>query len=358
MILRVLPEQNLEKRSVAGGYVYVLAWLIIGFMTDYVSDHPVAYTVAMAFLLIFAAGRIWVSLTAGRQDNYFKASWQWLLIINALGPALVYGIVFAYAMQHVEHYDLFIYLFMINIALLSGATVTYSPNRALANCYLAVIAAPALVVTLTLPGERGVEGMMLALYMFFNVHMIRMLNSEFKERITQKKKLEELARRDSLTGLFNRRYFDETLQLCWASHQRKKAPLAMLMLDIDNFKRINDQFGHPVGDEVIKRVASVIQNNFQREADIIARLGGEEIAVLVQETSFEQTRDLANSVCRQIASNSIDTGKGPASVTVSIGVAHAQPRLGFDHEDFYKLADDCLYQAKDQGKNQVVAKSI
>ena len=358
MIPIILPEQNLEKRSVSGGYLYVLAWLIIGLMTDYIDEHPIIYSVAMAMLLGFSLSRLWAKISSGKQTHYDKPGWQRLLIANAIGPALVYGFLFAFAMLHIEHHELFIYLFMINIALLSGGTVTYSPNRLLANYYLLAIALPALVVALTRPQERGVEGMMMVLYMFFNLHMIRLLNKEYQERIAQKKSLEELARKDSLTGLFNRRFFDETMHLCWAKHQRRQASLALLILDIDNFKGINDHFGHLVGDEVIRKVAAAIGKNFQREIDIIARIGGEEFAVLVQETSFEQTRELAESICRQIADNSIDTDQGPASVTVSIGLAYAQPRQGFNQEDFYKLADDCLYQAKDQGKNQVVAKSI
>lgn len=358
MIPRILPEQNLEKRSISGSYIYVGAWLLIGLTTGYYHEQPTGFAISLALLCFFGVTRVWAFYRSPNHKNYSGQVWQSLIIANAIGPALVYGTLFAIAMEQVEHHEFFIYLFMINLALLSGGTVTYSPNRPLAIYFMLSITLPALLTAVLIPQERGVEALMLALYMAFNFHMVNLLHKEHAERIDQKKALEDLARKDSMTGLFNRRYFDESMQICWAKHQRVQAPLSLLILDIDDFKKVNDTFGHPVGDEVIKRVANIVQQNFQREVDIIARLGGEEFAVLIQEADFNKTGELAELICQAIAKHKINTDQGTTSVTASIGLAHAIPNRSFDQEDFYKLADSCLYQAKYEGKNRVISKNI
>ena len=160
--------------------------------------------------------------------------------------------------------------------------------------------------------------------------------------------LEKLARIDSLTGLANRRQFDERLALGLARSRRQHLPIALLYLDIDHFKRINDSLGHSAGDRVLQIFAERLRGCV-RAGDLAARLGGDEFAVLVDDAGSPQT---AESIARKL----IDTmaqdmrhGEASIPVTTSIGVAYAARAT--DQAALMSSADKALYAAKDAGRN-------
>lgn len=152
---------------------------------------------------------------------------------------------------------------------------------------------------------------------------------------------------DPLTGLRNRRYLDLVLERELFRAQRYRRPLSLLALDLDNFKRINDTHGHPVGDRVLKALARCLEEHI-RQSDRAVRLGGEEFAVLLAETPLAQAVRMANRLRQAVAALRVFPAEG---ISVSIGVAEARP------EDsplsLLKRADDALYQAKRRGKNRV-----
>lgn len=161
--------------------------------------------------------------------------------------------------------------------------------------------------------------------------------------------LRELARKDPLTTISNRRAADEQLNSLFNMLQRGGGRYAVLLLDIDHFKRINDNFGHDVGDQVIQRVAVLLQSQL-RETDLVARYGGEEFIVLLPNTELDGAMVIADKLCRYIASDSLcDVGQ----ITVSIGVALAKAEHT-DAEMVVRHADKAMYQAKRGGRNQVV----
>jgi diguanylate cyclase len=163
------------------------------------------------------------------------------------------------------------------------------------------------------------------------------------------------ARTDGLTGLANRRHFDHALQLAAAQAVEQAMPACLLLADIDHFKQFNDQFGHALGDQVLKLVAAVLRQNVKGK-DLVARYGGEEFAIILPATQLEDAAALADGVRELVASRQIqmkDSNRALGRVTLSIGVTDHRP--GESCADWVARADDALYGAKRGGRNRVVA---
>lgn len=170
--------------------------------------------------------------------------------------------------------------------------------------------------------------------------------------VTQRRRLRAMALMDPLTGACNRRAMDETIAELIAGTRSTSAPLAFMMLDIDHFKRINDQFGHAAGDRVLVAVAECIQQN-TRATDHFFRVGGEEFAVVVAGAGLSVARRLSESLREAVAALEIPSCDQPEDllqVTVSLGVAEWV--AGESADQWYKRADDALYEAKRAGRNR------
>ncbi len=166
------------------------------------------------------------------------------------------------------------------------------------------------------------------------------------------KKMETMATTDGLTGLTNHRSFQERFANLLDRAERHGQRIAFLLCDVDHFKKVNDTYGHPVGDEVLRRVAKVL-GDVARKIDIPARYGGEEFAVVLDGTDAEQARQVADRIRTEIGRLVIESEKGPFQVTMSVGVA-AFPDDGKDRAALIEHADLALYHAKHSGRNQVV----
>ena len=169
--------------------------------------------------------------------------------------------------------------------------------------------------------------------------------------------LKTLAASDGLTGLANRRSFDQTLVMEWSRAQRTKKPLSLLFADVDFFKLYNDLHGHQKGDECLRAVASVIGENAFRPADLSARYGGEEFAIIMPETDQDGACKVAERLRDVIARLRLThgaPGAGPL-VTLSIGIASQIPGEDLCAEFLLQQADQALYTAKNSGRNRVVS---
>ncbi len=168
--------------------------------------------------------------------------------------------------------------------------------------------------------------------------------------------LEYLSRYDPLTNVANRRYFDEVLVRSLAQCRRQNLPLAVLMVDLDHFKSINDRYGHAVGDGCLIRVAGLITKVLQRADDLVARFGGEEFIVLAPGLSPQQAQSLGERIRRAIAGTLIPHERGdtePLRVTASVGLVSMVPARDTSGEELCRYADKALYRAKANGRNQV-----
>lgn len=165
------------------------------------------------------------------------------------------------------------------------------------------------------------------------------------------KTLYDSATRDSLTGLYNRRFFLDTLEVDFAHAYKNETPLSLLLLDLDHFKRINDSFGHMTGDGVLKETAALIQRGMRIE-DVAARHGGEEFVVLVRNSDAARAYAIAERIRQSIQDHRFEHEGRVVRVTVSIGLATLEGRSHHSWQQLIEDADRYLYKAKQSGRNQ------
>lgn len=169
----------------------------------------------------------------------------------------------------------------------------------------------------------------------------------------QQKQLEQMAYYDSLTGISNRHFFDKFIKQEYSSMERQGHETVIIILDIDNFKNVNDTYGHIVGDKILEQTADLLKDNI-RETDIISRFGGEEFVILMPNTSLEKGYDFAERLRKQIMKKGFTIDSIILQITASFGVSLLSDIKNQDLKNYYSLADKALYLAKRQGKNKVV----
>jgi diguanylate cyclase (GGDEF)-like protein/PAS domain S-box-containing protein len=168
--------------------------------------------------------------------------------------------------------------------------------------------------------------------------------------------LEELAVVDDMTGLSNRRYFDERLTIEWKLAQRLNHPVSLIMIDVDYFKQFNDTYGHQEGDKCLQTVAKAMQQSVFRGTEAVCRYGGEEFCILLPSIDLDGAFVIAERVRENLEKLKLPHKASKVSdwVTISGGVSTFTPRIEDEALQFVALADEALYQAKDQGRNQNV----
>jgi len=182
--------------------------------------------------------------------------------------------------------------------------------------------------------------------------MERLLRANFIEN----RLLNDIAERDGLTGLYNRRMFDNLTNRLWLQAQRDQESLQIILVDIDHFKAYNDLYGHQAGDTCIRRVASIIARAAKRPFDFCARYGGEEFALVLYAPSGSEPTSLPEQIRRDTMGLDIPhaNADGTRMLTVSIGSATAQPNTKRSLAGLIQSADEALYRAKQLGRNRVL----
>ncbi|ATI03843.1 MULTISPECIES: diguanylate cyclase domain-containing protein [Cycloclasticus] len=186
------------------------------------------------------------------------------------------------------------------------------------------------------------------------VAVVESLRNMTEAKLAQEK-LERLAQYDGLTGLANRRSFDQRLQGDWNLAERNQTPISLLFIDIDCFKQFNDIYGHQTGDDCLKAVASVISGQCFRPSDLSARYGGEEFTIILPNTDKNGAQVIAERVRKAVFDLHWEHSGNTAAdyVTISIGIGTCIPSTGQTVDTLIKMADESLYKAKEQGRNRI-----
>ncbi|WP_353631415.1 diguanylate cyclase [Pseudomonas canadensis] len=245
---------------------------------------------------------------------------------------------------------------LFTVGMSVSAVSCYSAYRYMTLASMAVVLLPCTVWLLFQPSSMQV-GIAIAVLVFstFVVSATRKLSDALEKAFRLTRQMERAhnistraAQTDELTGLMNRRAFFERAQVLYAQCRHNQQPLCALMMDMDHFKEINDTYGHQAGDQVLRQIGGVISASF-RQADVYGRLGGEEFAVLLPNTSLETARDIAEQLIKAISGLASEPVHG---LSASLGVAstHTQDQ---DLQGLMNTADKALYRAKAQGRNQV-----
>ncbi|RDY32110.1 diguanylate cyclase [Lachnotalea glycerini] len=168
----------------------------------------------------------------------------------------------------------------------------------------------------------------------------------------QQKKLESLAMKDGLTNLYNHRMIMELFEKEFNKAIRQQYSIAFMMFDIDLFKKVNDTYGHKIGDCVLKNIANVLKASL-RTCDFVGRYGGEEFCIIVSNQSFESVLQLSERIRATIDHYIFEVGNNSMHITISIGVAYKEPISNISHNELIIIADQKLYEAKKNGRNRV-----
>lgn len=167
---------------------------------------------------------------------------------------------------------------------------------------------------------------------------------------TANHKLEHVSKHDDLTGLYNRSYFWQEAKTMLARAKTENTSVAVILLDVDNFKNINDIYGHQIGDKVLQHIAKTIEK-CTRHGDLVGRYGGEEFSIIFNNCQIDNARERAQAICTVVGKTTFETDGIGLPISVSVGVATNKQDDNF--EVLINLADTAMYQAKNQGKNQV-----
>jgi diguanylate cyclase (GGDEF)-like protein len=187
------------------------------------------------------------------------------------------------------------------------------------------------------------------------LHRSRLELKRLNEALTEaNQQLQRIAETDGLLGIANRRYFDQRLEIEWQRAQREQTPLALLMIDVDYFKNYNDCLGHLAGDACLRQIAQVVATAPQRATDFVARYGGEELVVLLPNTTLEGAQIVAQFIRQGVAKKQLVHPSALMNyVTVSIGGAMSLPTSEGSPRDLIAAADQALYAAKADGRDRV-----
>ena len=348
------------QRLRLGGPFYVLLWLLAGAAANLWQRFPIAFiAISLAFIgLTVVRFRVRglpddsnATAVRGRLDYIWllllvnAALWgaasAWLLLVAPEESARTVAAISSYAFA-----TAFAHNFPMRL------------RHAFAAVFLIYL--PTLVALVASGARYELVGVS-ALYLLYVSLALRRSHAEYLQRLDledelrQQRDLFELqSRRDGLTGLANRRRFSSALQE-WTRHSRQAGePLILLVLDLDDFKSVNDGHGHAVGDACLRVFADTLQQAFPSPPDLPARLGGEEFAVLVRSGRLDDAVRRAEVLRLSLPEISCREGAG-VPLYVSIGAARFDPERHIDPDELYREADAALYRAKAQGRNRVVA---
>ena len=295
---------------------------------------------------------------------------RFVLLAAALGLVYSLSITFIFTQLSLIHQ---VYLLCLIATLVPSGLVSFASDRYAFYAYFYSLCIPLLLHIFLMAKSPYISiGICALLFIAITRQLFLWNHNVIKNSIELKLKNEELLKSlqqtntqlqqqniiDDLTKIPNRRHFDEVLEKEWLRAKRIKKPLALLMIDIDFFKQYNDTFGHLKGDECLKHIASVLNNNLNRPGDFVARYGGEEFCILIPETDMDGAITFAEVVHSAIIELKIDNPGSEASkyLTISIGVAAIVPKHGDSYMDLIYTSDKALYKAKSDGRNIIRTK--
>ena len=352
-------DMDLLKRSITGVFIYAILLPIIFYFYDFFSYEPFiswSITLAMAAISMVRLSHYWFTKSL---YSYSAKLWLALFSVLSLSQAAILGIVFALSVKEPRFYLIANVMFLTIGGLAGGALTALMPRLWLAITNLLFLLIPGAIVSLNIPDHTGFAVLIMIYFIYLftlglrsNSEYLRAFEIEFQLE-QQRSELEQLNKIDPLTHIYNRGHFNTAYEHQWNNGIRSQHQQSLLLIDVDKFKAINDNYGHLFGDECLIYIAKSIHDSAQRKTDIIARFGGEEFAVLLSDTSKEEATAIAEVIREKIANQPFVLNKTTLTITVSIGVASIVPQRSINPNQLIEDADRCLYLAKDNGRNKV-----
>ncbi|MCP5161652.1 MAG: GGDEF domain-containing protein [Hahellaceae bacterium] len=361
---------DLADRSIPGIILYVLVWLAIIFpsMTYFGSEsrYDIIYDLTAAVLGAALLRLVLVAWVKRHIVTMSAATIDQLITLGVIISSLAWGLSVAYLIALNTFQEALLPLIVSTAGICAGGSASLAPSRKLVALMLCGTLIPGTVALQlsNFPFSASMAMLcaiyILAMYSISNIQRKEYFNallSNFKLE-EQAAKLAELSTLDGLTGLRNRRFFEDRQLDEFRRAQRDHKEISLILLDLDHFKQINDQHGHLIGDECLREMARALTQKFNRTMDTLARVGGEEFAVLLPGTSLENAMTLADELRRHIASLRLQYADTRIQMTASLGVSTVRPNYEDSAYSLFERADSALYEAKRSGRNRVASAPV
>ncbi len=326
--------------------------LIVGLWNSADRELLVAWTLLM---VVFNVLR-WVVGTRfpdGSIDEVVLNRWDRRFSFSAALSGVLWGAagILFYASGQPE-YGLFLALLVIGMCAAAAASLSYH-RVAYPLFFIPAILPIAVQLMADEKLTANAVGFVLPFYFTLMYFLSRKIYQTAHESILARLNSQQLALLDYLTGVANRRAFEDTLEREWYRAMRDKIPVSLVIADIDNFKLLNDSYGHSTGDQILKKVAMILERRIRRGADLVARIGGEEFAFVLPDTNSENAVVLAESIRADLQKLAIGDRYTTSKITMSFGVTSMVPDSRLEVRKLFTLADAALYKAKRKGKDRV-----
>ncbi|WP_292955053.1 MULTISPECIES: GGDEF domain-containing protein [unclassified Neptuniibacter] len=361
---QIAPEQraliDLSIRARGGIVLYPAVWLITALWGNISELNPITFFVVSSALLVISILRTIHYLLLHKGVNLNFKFMNYSLVALILAVAFLWGGLSAWIIFH-SPYLVLKYPYMVILAALGiGGTGVLSISRIIGITYPFLVFLPSIFSALIIGGTENLIMSSLAfLSMVYILEASRATRQDYQDAINNQflaeeraRSLQEVSITDPLTGLKNRHFFNGQIANDWNSCCRTKLPLSVLMLDLDHFKKLNDQYGHLAGDECLKLVGEMLNKEIPRSTDTAARYGGEEFVIILPHTNVTHASLLAGKLVKAIAQLNFHVDKKHIPIKCSIGVACVTPHHSESFRTLLMAADKALYQAKDQGRNR------
>ncbi len=351
--------QDLKKRSIIGIAFYIIVMWIVLSSYEYYDRHPVLSNTLLYFVFGICVLRLF-HLTVDRWiPQKFEKINTGIFLFNIVLTALIWGVGCAKFMIQDGEPETNLLMVICTMGLCSGGAVAYIPALGLSVLFSFLMLAPPISAMIVNHVNMPLA-ISMAIYLMYLCLMAYRGNKEYWDALENEYLLEEksielvkMSRVDGLTGLYNRRYFDEAFSYEWNRSLRNQTPISLILCDIDHFKRINDQYGHLDGDEYLKATAMIIRQLFKRKIDITARFGGEEFIILLVDESSQNACNFAETLRMTVQEFCLEYEGKSIRSTISLGVATHTPQQNDKQEILISKADKALYQSKTSGRNRV-----
>jgi len=359
-VMRLAREAaDTRQRLVAGGLFYVIGWLVVSAPGAVLVEHTLAWLLITVAFAMLAALRFWPAVPdahagADRIGQWLDRQWIVVLVTAALWSGVLSWTLLD---PHLAGGRSAALLCTIAFATAFAHNYALRRNRALLGVALIYLPAPLL---LPRTDETLAVGVTVAAYSIYLAVVLLRSYREYQQQLDlydalrlQRDQYERLSRIDPLTGVANRRAFGGALEHHVGEARRTGRPLAMLVLDLDHFKRVNDEHGHDAGDACLVRFADRMREMVPVPDAHLSRLGGEEFGVLLPGHAADAAAQVAEGLRASLEQRPLQLREGPLAITVSIGVAVLRPEAGEAGAELYRAADRAMYRAKAEGRNRV-----
>lgn len=350
-------SKDLITRSMPGSLIVLLLWVSIAWLISLrdIDEETTQWLISFSIVFICAIGFRSYFLYLAKKNIEQTKICRFYITFGLFFSCLIWGVMAACSYLPTPlfaHQDTILFA---TIGLTAGGAVSFSLSRFYAYLYVLCMMAPIVLVEFFIAEQLIVDKV--SIVIVYIIALLRVTinpSREYMLACISNLQLEEMSNTDGLTGVHNRRYFDFQLEAELQRAQRTNGSVALLIIDIDHFKDVNDEYGHPVGDVCLIEVASRLRQSVKRIGDTVARYGGEEFAVIITNTDDAHCLILAEQIRCSIEAQSVRVKHVSVPLTISIGVSQCQVSdATCDGEKLLIAADSALYEAKKLGRNRV-----